>query len=83
MAEFTPEQIAALAGQLAQAFKGNTREEVSAQRKTITGVPTSGPNPFNAGGLFSEFGIDNVVINAMLSPRGIDAVLPVVSSNEL
>lgn len=83
MADFTPEQIAALAGQLAQAFKGNTREEVSAQQKTITGVPTAGPNPFNAGGLFSQFGIDNVVINAMLSPRGIDAALPVVSSNEL
>jgi hypothetical protein len=83
MPEFTPEQLTALAGQVAQAFKGASQQEMVARAKTITGVPDAGPNPFNSGGLFSQFGIDNVVINLALAPRGIDAALPVVSSNEL
>lgn len=47
------------------------------QQKQATGVPNAqmlhGP-----GGLFSTFGIDNVVVNAHMTPRGLEGVLPVM-----
>jgi len=49
------------------------------QQKDATGVPNAqmlhGP-----GGLFSTFGIDNVVVNAHMTPRGIEGMLPVLPS---
>lgn len=82
MSTFTPEQIADFTEQLRKAFSGVSQEEVAAVRKTISGSP----NPqtlFTSGGLFSTYGLDSTVINASLTPRGIDALLPVVKSNEL
>jgi hypothetical protein len=47
------------------------------QQKQATGVPNAqmlhGP-----GGLFSTFGIDSVVVNAHMTPRGLEGLLPVM-----
>jgi len=80
--EYTPEQVANLIGQLKQAFSGFSQADLAAAAKDISGTPNA-PNLFGPRGLFSVYGLDNVVINASLVPRGIDALLPVTSSNEL
>lgn len=47
------------------------------RQKDATGVPNAqmlhGP-----GGLFSNYGIDNVVVNAHMTPRGLESLLPVM-----
>ncbi len=45
-------------------------------QKAISGVPNA-VYPHGPGGLFSTLGLDNVVINAHMSPEGLDSVLPV------
>lgn len=46
------------------------------QTKGVTGTPNA-QYPHGAGGLFSQAGIDDVVINASLVPRGLESELPV------
>jgi hypothetical protein len=46
------------------------------QTKGVTGTPNA-QYPHGPGGLFSQAGIDDVVINASTTPRGLESVLPV------
>ena len=45
------------------------------QTKTISGTPTA-QLTLGPGGLFSAMGLDNTIINASLTPRGIDGLIP-------
>lgn len=55
---------------------------VETKSKAISGVPDA-QTPFGANGFFSNFGLDNVVVNASMSPQGIDRFLPVFPTVEL
>jgi hypothetical protein len=82
MAELTQEEITSLVAQITKAFTGESGDALLARRKTITGTPDA-QSIFGPGGLFSNFGLDNVVINASLAPKGIDRVIPAIGSVEL
>ena len=49
-------------------------------QKDISGTPDA-QSLFGAGGIFANFGIDNVVISAHMHPRGMDRLLPVLPNN--
>jgi len=52
------------------------------QQKAISGTPDA-QLVFGAGGLFSNFGLDDTVISAHIAPKGIDSMLPVFGTNEM
>jgi len=80
--ELTNEQMAELVAQFKAAFTGVSGEQLASIKKDISGAPNN-QSLFGPGGLFSVYGLDSTVINASLTPRGMDALLPVASSNEL
>lgn len=75
-------QVDVLAAALAQvmlnpaAYGADQSYPLFAGQKTVTGTPDAkyvhGP-----GGMFSSAGIDNVIVNAHMTPRDLDALLPV------
>lgn len=78
----TAEQMEAITKQLVTAFQGESYTNVAERKKTLTGASTS-QSIFGPGGIFSNFGLDNVVINASLFPRGIDMVVPAIGTVDL
>lgn len=89
---FSQEQLAGAFGNaLAQIFLNGTKEQQADPwgtlvnnplayvrgQKAVSGTPDAvymhGP-----GGLFSTLGLDNVVVNAHMSPAGLDAYMPVI-----
>jgi len=60
----------------------DTLSKLQSSAKAISGTADA-QLMFGPGGLFSNFGLDDTVINASMSPRGIDAMLPVVPTSEL
>lgn len=57
-----------------RAFDGNAI-------KAISGTPT-GVAPYGPGGIFGTAGLDQTIINAHMSPSGIDSLLPVYATVE-
>jgi hypothetical protein len=82
METLSPEQVTSLTEQIVTAFKGASSSELAARTKTVSGTPDA-QSIFGPGGLFSNFGLDNVVVNASLFPRGIDRVIPAIGTVEL
>jgi len=82
METLTAEQVAQLTEQIVTAFKGSSSTDIAALNKTISGTPTA-QSIFGPGGLFSNFGLDNVVVNASLFPVGIDKVIPAYGTTDL
>lgn len=51
-------------------------------QKDISGTPDA-QLIFGPQGIFSNFGLDDVVVNATITPRGMDRAIPVVATREL
>jgi len=72
--------------QLVAVLKGISENLVALKngqtQKAISGVPDV-QLMFGSGGLFSNFGLDTTVVNASLSPHGMDRVIPVIGTTEL
>lgn len=75
--ELTEQTIAKLASAL-QALADNT----GARSKAISGTPDY-QSIFGVGGFFSNFGLDNTVVNGALTPRGIGDLIPAIGTNVL
>ena len=81
MAQLTDLEIQALRDQLGAAFTGATKEQIAQRIKTISGTPDA-QTMFMANGLFSNYGLDSAVVNASLSPKGIDRAIPAIGTVE-
>lgn len=68
-----------LAASLARLADVLGRMEVTPQRREISGIPNA-QSLFGSGGLFSTFGMDNTVINASITPRGISGMIPAIGT---